>query len=57
MTHGVSGVDWRFYKRPRPDPVYDIYKQYWGDVCLASEDACVIVNVDESAYRSTFCGR
>lgn len=34
MTHGVSGVDWRFYKSPRPKPVYDIYMQYWGDVEL-----------------------
>ncbi|MFZ0011881.1 MAG: hypothetical protein WAL97_08265 [Halobacteriota archaeon] len=36
MTHGVSGVDWRFYKSPRPEPVYDIYMQYWGDVKLAN---------------------
>ena len=35
MTHGVSGVDWRFYKSPRPEPVYDIYMQYWGDVELS----------------------
>jgi len=34
LTHGVSGVDWRFYKHPRPEPVYDIYMQYWGDVKL-----------------------
>ncbi len=32
LTHGISGVDWRFYKSPRPEPVYDIYMQYWGDV-------------------------
>jgi hypothetical protein len=25
MTHGVSGVDWRFYKRPLPQHVYDVY--------------------------------
>jgi hypothetical protein len=35
LTHGVSWVDWRFYKSPRPEPVYDIYMQYWGDVELA----------------------
>lgn len=32
MTHDVRGVDWRFYKSPRPEPVYEIYMQYWGDV-------------------------
>ena len=24
LTHGVSGVDWRFYKHPLPDSVYDV---------------------------------
>jgi len=28
-------LDWRFYKRPRPGPVFDIYKKYWRDVVLA----------------------
>lgn len=32
LTHGVSGVDWRFYKHPLPDSVYDIYMKYWADV-------------------------
>ena len=32
LTHGVSGVDWRFYKHPLPDSVYDVYMKYWGDV-------------------------
>jgi hypothetical protein len=31
LTHGVSGVDWRFYKSPRAEPVYDVYMKYWGD--------------------------
>ena len=35
LTHGVSGVDWRFYKSPRPGPVFDIYMKYWGNVELA----------------------
>jgi hypothetical protein len=30
LTHDVRGVDWRFYKSPRPEPVYDIYMQYWA---------------------------
>jgi hypothetical protein len=34
LTHGVSGVDWLFYKSPRPGPVFDIYMTYWGDVEL-----------------------
>lgn len=32
LTHGVSGVDWRFYKHPLPDSVYDVYMKYWGAV-------------------------
>ena len=32
LTHGVSGVDWRFYKHPLPDSVYDVYMKYWGGV-------------------------
>jgi integrase len=32
MTHGVSGVDWRFYKHPLPEHVYDIYMRYRADV-------------------------
>lgn len=32
LTHGVSGVDWRFYKHPLPDSVYDVYMKYWTDV-------------------------
>ena len=35
LTHGVSGVDWRFYKHPLPDSVYDVYMQYWANVNLA----------------------
>jgi hypothetical protein len=34
ITHGVSGVDWRFYKSLRPGPVFDISMK-WGDVELA----------------------
>jgi hypothetical protein len=32
LTHGVSGVDWRFYKHPLPENVYDVYLHYWKDV-------------------------
>jgi integrase len=32
LTHGVSGVDWRFYKHPLPEHVYDIYMRYWKDL-------------------------
>jgi hypothetical protein len=32
LTHCVSGVDWRFYKHPLPDSVYDVYMTYWGDM-------------------------
>jgi hypothetical protein len=32
LTLTVSGVDWRFYKRPRPASVFDIYINYYRDV-------------------------
>ena len=32
LTHNVKGVDWRFYKSPRAEPVFDVYMQYWKDV-------------------------
>jgi hypothetical protein len=38
-THSVSGVDWKHYKHPLPENVYDVNMQYWGDVRLACEDA------------------
>jgi hypothetical protein len=31
MTHGVSGIDWKHYKHPLPENVYDVYIQYWKD--------------------------
>jgi len=34
MTHAVSGIDWKHYKHPLPEHVYDAYMQYWGDVRL-----------------------
>ena len=32
LTHGVSGVDWRFYKHPLPDSVCNVYMEYWANV-------------------------
>jgi hypothetical protein len=32
LTHGISGVDWRFYKHPLPEHVRDAYMQYWKNV-------------------------
>jgi hypothetical protein len=32
LTHGVSGVDWRFYKHPLPERVYTVYLNYWENV-------------------------
>jgi hypothetical protein len=37
LTHGVSGVDWRFYKHPLPENVYDVYVKCWKGVRI-SED-------------------
>jgi integrase len=32
LTHGVSGVDWRFYKHPLPEHVYHVYMRYWAPI-------------------------
>jgi integrase len=29
MTHGVSGIDWKHYKHPLPENVYEVYMKYW----------------------------
>jgi len=34
MTHGVSGIDWKHYKHPLPENVYDVYMKCWEDVTL-----------------------
>jgi hypothetical protein len=34
LTHNVAGVDWRFYKSQRAEPVYDVYMKYWRNVLL-----------------------
>jgi integrase len=36
LTHGVSGVDWRFYKHPLPEHVYDVYMKYWQNTQLGT---------------------
>jgi hypothetical protein len=35
LTHNVKGVDWRFYKSPRAEPVYDVYMRYWQNTRFA----------------------
>jgi len=35
MTHGVSGIDWKHYKHPLPEHVYDVYMSYWKDTRFA----------------------
>jgi hypothetical protein len=32
LTHGVSTVEWKHYRHPLVDSVYDVYMQYWGKV-------------------------
>jgi integrase len=34
LTHGISGVEWSHYRHPLPENVYDVYMQYWKDVCF-----------------------
>jgi len=35
MTHGVSGIDWKHYKHPLPENVYDVYMRQLRDVELS----------------------
>ena len=39
LTHGTSGVEWRRYRHPLPDAVYDFYIKYWGDVSFESKES------------------
>ncbi len=32
MTHGVSNIEWKHYRHPLPDSVYDVDMKYWADV-------------------------
>ncbi len=32
LAHGVSGIDWAYYKHPLPEYAYDTYMRYCGDV-------------------------
>ncbi|MCJ7639661.1 MAG: hypothetical protein MUO70_07290, partial [Euryarchaeota archaeon] len=34
MTHGISGVDWKHYKHPLPENVFNVDMKSWADVVL-----------------------
>ncbi len=34
LTHGVSGVDWSYYKHALPEHIYDIYMKSWAGIHL-----------------------
>jgi hypothetical protein len=36
MTHGVSGIDWKHYKHPLPENVYDVYIKNWQNTQLGN---------------------
>jgi len=36
MTHGVSGIDWKHYRHPLPENVYDKYMESWKNVQLGA---------------------
>jgi hypothetical protein len=42
LTHGVSGVDWRCYKHPLPEHVYDVYMKYWQNTSEATKPALIV---------------
>jgi len=29
LSHGLSGIEWKHYRHPLPDSVFDIYMKYW----------------------------
>ena len=39
MTHGVSGIDWKHYKHPLPENVYDKYMESWKSVRFGESSA------------------
>ncbi|MGZ7164253.1 MAG: hypothetical protein ACXVIK_08325 [Halobacteriota archaeon] len=34
MTHGLSCIDWKHFKHPLPEHVYDVYMKSWAAVWL-----------------------
>ena len=35
LAHGMTGVEWRHYKHPLPEEVYNTYMLYWrGSICF-----------------------
>jgi hypothetical protein len=48
MTHGVGGIDWKHYKHPLPEHVYDVYIQYWKRVQLTCTDSTQTEIIDET---------
>jgi len=57
LTHGVSGVDWRYYKHPLPDTVYDVYMKYWAEVSFEFQCGGLVLHPDFSSARATRCVR
>jgi hypothetical protein len=35
LTHGEHGIDWKYYKHPLPENVYDVYIKSWEEVDFA----------------------
>ena len=34
ITHGVSGIEWAYSLFRCQSTFYDVYKNYWNDVCF-----------------------
>jgi hypothetical protein len=49
----ILGIDWKHYKHPLQENVYDVYMQYWADVRLASDDLYAGRNLDENTLGSS----
>ncbi len=48
LTHGVSGVDWRFKKHPLAENVYNVLMNCWNDVKLAKLDFLGLSKIEAS---------
>ncbi len=36
LTHGVSGIDWKHYKHPLPEHIYEVFITYWQNTKIGN---------------------
>ncbi len=53
-THGVSGIDWKHYKHPLPERVYNTYMKYWADIsCRVKQQERITNRTGNDPKRQT----